>query len=171
MKAYQIEKGYYIGEVSCQESPLEPGVFLTPGGCIKTPPPTTSENQIPYWNGSSWEVKPDHSNTVYYSRLDGKEKRFERGEEPTSDYTIAKPIKDELHQKFVNNSWVVDEDAKLLAEKKNRIAELRQLLSGSDYRMTQDYFASMEQVDRILWTNSRNAWRSEVRQLLKEIEV
>lgn len=44
--------GYFIGLASAQESPLEPGVFLLPGGSIDTAPPAIPEGQRAKWNGA-----------------------------------------------------------------------------------------------------------------------
>ena len=48
--------GYFTGLVTADESPLEPGVFLIPGGCVDAPTPTISEGQRAKWNGS-WVVE------------------------------------------------------------------------------------------------------------------
>jgi hypothetical protein len=129
MKAYQTDsQNFYIGEVNCQESPLEPGVFLMPGGCIDVAPPSVSENEIAYWNGSSWEIKPDFSGVIYYSKTDRSEKTFEKGEDLNSDYTTEKPLENEQFQKFDGVAWVIDkekikinEEAKALAEKQKEL--------------------------------------------------
>ena len=49
---YQLDQnGTYIGETVAHESPLEPGIYLIPGGCIETAPPETKENQVAVWHG------------------------------------------------------------------------------------------------------------------------
>lgn len=41
MKAYQTDRdGFYMCEVPCQPSPMEPGVYLIPGGATEIAPPT-----------------------------------------------------------------------------------------------------------------------------------
>ena len=45
------QNGYFVGVVSADSSPLEPGVFLIPGGCIDEPAPTIPEGQRAKWNG------------------------------------------------------------------------------------------------------------------------
>lgn len=54
---YQTSKGIYIGETVAYESPLEPGVFLIPAGCVETPPPLINDDSVARWNGSTWEVE------------------------------------------------------------------------------------------------------------------
>lgn len=36
------------------ESPLEPGVFLLPGDCVETAPPSIADGQQARWNGEEW---------------------------------------------------------------------------------------------------------------------
>jgi hypothetical protein len=49
---YQLDQtGAYLGETIAHESPLEPGVYLIPGGCVETAPPETKEGQIAVWDG------------------------------------------------------------------------------------------------------------------------
>ena len=55
MIAYQTdEDGIYIGTVECQESPLEPGVFLIPAGAIEDAPPAPEPNKLAKWDGYVW---------------------------------------------------------------------------------------------------------------------
>jgi hypothetical protein len=44
--------GYFCGFAIADESPLEPDVFLLPGGCIEAAEPTVSEGQRAKWNGA-----------------------------------------------------------------------------------------------------------------------
>jgi hypothetical protein len=55
------EKGYFVGTTIADESPLEPGVFLIPGGAIDVEPPSVPENKVARWN-NGWifeEAPPD----------------------------------------------------------------------------------------------------------------
>jgi len=54
--------GLFVGETIADESPLEPGVFAIPAGCVEIAPPSEwSEEQWPRWNGFKWELiqKPE----------------------------------------------------------------------------------------------------------------
>lgn len=54
--------GMLINEAYADESPLEPGVFLIPAGCVELAPPEKwPEDQWPRWNGFKWELiqKPE----------------------------------------------------------------------------------------------------------------
>ncbi|MGO4738661.1 hypothetical protein AB4099_19085 [Bosea sp. 2KB_26] len=50
--------GIYLGETVADESPLEPGVWLTPGGCVTVPPPVRSEGELAKWdpNTETWSI-------------------------------------------------------------------------------------------------------------------
>lgn len=48
----QLDKdGYFLGLTIADESPLEPGVFLIPGGAIDAPAPVLPEGQRAKWDG------------------------------------------------------------------------------------------------------------------------
>lgn len=44
--------GYFAGLTTADESPLEPGVLLIPGGCIEATAPTIPEGQRAKWEGA-----------------------------------------------------------------------------------------------------------------------
>lgn len=49
--------GLFVGENFADESPLEPGTFLIPAGCVELAPPETwPEDKWPRWNGFKWEL-------------------------------------------------------------------------------------------------------------------
>lgn len=50
------ESGRSAGEYKAQESPLEPGVFLTPQRSTDIAPPSTSVSQYAQFNGASWTL-------------------------------------------------------------------------------------------------------------------
>ena len=59
--------GLFVGETLADESPLEPGVFAIPAGCVETAPPESwQEDQWPRWNGFKWELiqKPEVQQVV-----------------------------------------------------------------------------------------------------------
>jgi len=65
---YQLDRaGHFVCETEADESPLEPGVFLIPAGCVETAPPSEwPEDQWPRWNGFKWELiqKPEVQQVV-----------------------------------------------------------------------------------------------------------
>lgn len=52
------DNGVFIGATEADESPLEPGVFLIPGGCVEVAPPAANDNEIQRWTGGGWVVEP-----------------------------------------------------------------------------------------------------------------
>ena len=45
------QNGYFVGVTTADPSPLEPDVYLIPGGCIDEPAPTIPEGQRAKWDG------------------------------------------------------------------------------------------------------------------------
>jgi hypothetical protein len=62
---YHLEYKTYTGSSLADESPLEPGVFLIPAYATQLKPPSFSENQIPVFNGTSWEIIENCCGTYY----------------------------------------------------------------------------------------------------------
>lgn len=59
--------GLFLTETLADESPMEPGVFLIPAGCVELAPlESWPEDQWPRWNGFEWELiqKPRVSEAV-----------------------------------------------------------------------------------------------------------
>ena len=59
--------GLLVSATMADESPLEPGVFAIPAGCVETAPPESwQEDQWPRWNGFKWELiqKPEVQQVV-----------------------------------------------------------------------------------------------------------
>lgn len=49
--------GFYVGQTSADESPLEKGVYLLPARCVEEAPPASWEDaQWPRWDGSTWRL-------------------------------------------------------------------------------------------------------------------
>lgn len=58
MKVYQTDSdGYFVGEITAQESPLEPGVYLIPAGAYETPPPQAGEGEVAQMAGGYWRLQ------------------------------------------------------------------------------------------------------------------
>lgn len=73
LTVYQTDfRGYYLGPIEADESPLEPGVFLIPAGCHTTAPPTPGEHQWPAWIDGAWSTVPDYRGVVGYSLTTGE---------------------------------------------------------------------------------------------------
>lgn len=51
------DKNYFVGITTADESPLEPGVFLLPAGCVDADPPELREGFMARWD-DGWVYEP-----------------------------------------------------------------------------------------------------------------
>lgn len=62
---YQTDaNGVFVGLAEADPSPLEPGVWLIPGGCVEVPPPTPPSGSVARWQNGEWEVVSDDVSDV-----------------------------------------------------------------------------------------------------------
>jgi hypothetical protein len=52
------DDGLYLGPVEADPSPMEPGVWLIPAGCVEAAPPPTAPGERARWTGAAWTVEP-----------------------------------------------------------------------------------------------------------------
>lgn len=50
--------GKFVGVTFADESPLEPGIYLLPGGCVDAEEPAIPEGHFAIWNGATFDVLP-----------------------------------------------------------------------------------------------------------------
>jgi len=62
---YQHFTGEFIGTEVCQESPLEPGVYLLPEDATTIKPPAPREGFARCFRNGAWDFFPDHRGTAY----------------------------------------------------------------------------------------------------------
>lgn len=78
--AYQFDlAGLYVEETEADESPLEPGVFLSPARCtLVRPPESWPSDKWPRWDGSNWMlvVRPSMPEQLQEESPEAKLKRF-----------------------------------------------------------------------------------------------
>lgn len=57
---YQMDfAGMFAGSTPAHASPLEPGVWHIPAGCVQQRPPEEwPDTQWPRWNGAAWVLVP-----------------------------------------------------------------------------------------------------------------
>lgn len=48
---------YFVGVATADESPLEPGVYLIPGGAVDAPTPDVPQGQRARWTGQGWALE------------------------------------------------------------------------------------------------------------------
>lgn len=51
-------QGVFVQAVEADVSPLEPGVYLIPGGAVDAPPPEVPHGQQARWNGAAFVLEP-----------------------------------------------------------------------------------------------------------------
>lgn len=52
---YQVDdQGLYVGRAVADPSPLEPGAWLIPGGCVTLAPPKAPVGKVCKWDGQQW---------------------------------------------------------------------------------------------------------------------
>lgn len=49
--------GFFMGETLADESPLEPGVFHIPAGCVESSPPALNDGERARWSDGSWIIE------------------------------------------------------------------------------------------------------------------
>ena len=60
MIAFQTNRdGYFVGTVEADESPLEPGVYLIPGGAVEIAPPSFGPGSAARWVNDAWQIVPE----------------------------------------------------------------------------------------------------------------
>ncbi|SDZ45298.1 hypothetical protein [Pseudomonas sp. NFIX28] len=97
--------GLFTSISEADESPLEPGVFLIPAGCVETPPPLIPENKAAHWNGQAWSLVDYYQGLVVYSITTGEPRTLNGIEPIPSGYTTKKPGPDQV---WKNGEWVDD---------------------------------------------------------------
>lgn len=110
---YQTDHlGLYAGPALADPSPMEPGVWLIPGGCIEAEPPTVPAHKAARWNGQAWEVVDYFQGLVVYSIATGEPLTLEGMEPIPTGYTVKQPGPDQV---WKNGQWV-DDNAAILAK-------------------------------------------------------
>jgi hypothetical protein len=110
--------GIFVGPVTADESPLEPGVFLIPGGCVMTPPPTVPEHKAAWWNGKAWQLLDYFGGVVVYSIETGEPRTLGDFEPVPAGYTLKKPGPNQI---WKNGEWVDDINAVLAAQHQKKL--------------------------------------------------
>ncbi|RUT39789.1 hypothetical protein WG29040_05580 [Pseudomonas sp. PAMC 29040] len=115
--------GLYVGPVEAEESPMEPGVFLIPGGCVQVPPPTDIPAlKAACWTGKRWQLL-DYLNGLIVYNMATLEPLTLTGVGTIPDgYTVQKP---EPGQIWKNGGWVDDLNTMLAKLYPQKLAEIK----------------------------------------------
>lgn len=116
------ERGFFVGSVMADLSPLEPGLYLLPGGTVDVPPPEDVQPGHVYWltDGGSWDSAPDFRKPALYVTRDGRSYTLNAVQDARA-YDGIGPLPDWLTLIPRPNSWSIwngsswVEDAELLA--------------------------------------------------------
>ncbi|WP_338522409.1 hypothetical protein NUH87_19940 [Pseudomonas batumici] len=121
---YQVNRmGVYVGPVTADESPLEPGIFLIPGGCVESAPPEAPEHKAAYWNGRAWQLVEYFEGLVVYNTAN-REPLTLTGVGPIPNgYTVKKP---EPGQIWKYGRWVDDLDTMLAKLYEQKLASINE---------------------------------------------
>ncbi|WZB76918.1 tail fiber assembly protein [Achromobacter insuavis] len=137
--------GYFINPVAADESPLEPGVYLIPGGAIDISPPDVEAGKAYKLDGSGsgWLALDDHRSDVLFATSDGV--RYEIGQVHDSDgtYSGLGPIpawltatpRPDVWSVWKSGKWVRDETAWRASVLAGNTAKKAQLTTDASARI------------------------------------
>ena len=146
MKVYDYDPatGEFLGEIACQESPLEPGTYLMPAHATTLPPPDPRPGYARCFISGAWSYVADHRGETVYRTDDSRKHAEVRGlGDLPAGYVAAAPPDPDAWYKWKGSAWalytppptVADYDkameAHLLAERSARGYTLRE---PSDYK-------------------------------------
>ena len=114
------QDGYFVGVTTADPSPLEPDVYLIPGGCIDEPAPTIPEGQRAKWGNGQWVFE------------DAPQPEPEPEPKPPTEEELKQMRIAELKQKLRDTDYVTladyDKDKpEVLADRQAWRDEIRQL--------------------------------------------
>lgn len=103
---YQTDHlGIYTGTTVADQSPLEPGVWLIPGGCVEVAPPAVPEKKAALWDGSKWQLVDSYQGLTIYSTATRAPMVIERAGGMPVDCTLEEPGPGQI---WSNGHWVDD---------------------------------------------------------------
>jgi len=139
------QDGYFVGVAMADISPLEPDVYLIPGGCIDAPAPTIPEGQRAKWDNGQWvfeDIPPEKPKQPYESWT---------YDEETNEWVppVVKPD-DNAEWDEENLEWIPGD----VVLARNARSQRDALLSQSDWTQVPD-----APVDQAAWADYRQALR------------
>ncbi|MHB0766477.1 DUF4376 domain-containing protein [Stutzerimonas sp. NM35] len=109
---YQTDAlGIFTGTTTADPCPIEPDVWLIPGGCIEVAPPAPGEHQVPRWDGQRWQLISCYRGLTAYNTSTGQPLVIERTGALPAGHTLSVP---ELGQEWRNGEWVDEIPATLV---------------------------------------------------------
>lgn len=103
---YQTDHlGIYTGTTVADESPLEPGVWLIPGGCVEVAPPAVPEKKAALWDGRKWQLVDSYQGLTVYSTTTRAPVVIDRAGALPEGYTLEVPGPGQI---WSNGQWIDD---------------------------------------------------------------
>jgi hypothetical protein len=103
---YQTDHlGIYIGTTVADRSPLEPDVWLIPGGCVEVAPPAIPERKAAIWDSRRWHLIDSYLGLTAYNIVTREALLIERAGALPTGYTLEVPGPGQI---WGNGHWVDD---------------------------------------------------------------
>ena len=103
---YQTDHlGIYTGKTVADRSPLEPDVWLIPGGCVEVAPPAVPERKAAFWDGRKWQLVDSYQGLTVYNTTTRAPMVIERAGALPAGYTLEVPAPGQI---WGNGHWVDD---------------------------------------------------------------
>jgi hypothetical protein len=166
MKAYSIDdSGYFIGEIICDQSPLEPGVFLIPRNAITEAPPVFKDKEVPKWDGKKWTVEKKWRGEKLFNKETKIEWICDTFTPDLAIYTELEPTIENKNQRIVwqNNKWITLPDYSDITffNKETRETKKYEVGENPDF---QKYTLEKPIIDEFFqkWSESENKWTEDI---------
>lgn len=103
---YQTDHlGIYIGTTVADRSPLEPDVWLIPGGCVEVAPPAVPDKKAALWDGRKWQLVDSYQGLTVYNTTTRAPLLSERAGALPAGYTLEVPGPGQI---WSHGHWVDD---------------------------------------------------------------
>ena len=103
---YQTDHlGIYTGKTVADRSPLEPGVWLIPGGCVEVAPPAVPDKKAALWDGRKWQLVDSYQGLTVYNTMTRDPLVIERAGALPAGYTLEVPGPGQI---WSTGPWVDD---------------------------------------------------------------
>lgn len=103
---YQTDHlGIYTGTTVADRSPLEPDVWLIPGGCVEVAPPVVPQHKAALWNGKCWQLVDSYQGLTVYNITTRAPMVIERVGSLPAGYTLEVPGPGQI---WGDSHWIDD---------------------------------------------------------------
>ncbi|PAU55230.1 phage tail protein [Pseudomonas sp. PICF141] len=103
---YQTDHlGIFTGKTVADRSPLEPDVWLIPGGCVEVAPPAVPDRKAAFWDGRRWQLVDSYQGLTVYNIQTREPLVIERAGSLPTGYTLEVPGPGQI---WGNGHWIDD---------------------------------------------------------------